>query len=152
MSANYGARVTDISDGTSNTVLLDELRVGMSSTDVRGTWAMGQVGASISAGAGRLNVPYPNANVSDNIQNCSIGTNASDPSVMACGSGYGNQLVTSRSRVQQLRRGLHRPVRWQCPILSAMASVMIRPMASTRSWPPGFFYQHAAADGQTVSF
>jgi prepilin-type N-terminal cleavage/methylation domain-containing protein/prepilin-type processing-associated H-X9-DG protein len=60
MTANYAIRPAQITDGLSKTVLLDELRVGTTSTDLRGTWAMGQVGASIVAGSGRADSPGPN--------------------------------------------------------------------------------------------
>ena len=52
MSANYGARLTDITDGTSNTSLVAELRAGLTPIDPRGVWAMGFPGASI-VNAGR---------------------------------------------------------------------------------------------------
>ena len=72
MSANSQTTIASIADGASNTLLLDELRVGTASTDVRGTWALGQVGASIVAGSGRLDSPGPNVSLSgyDDIKAC----------------------------------------------------------------------------------
>jgi prepilin-type N-terminal cleavage/methylation domain-containing protein/prepilin-type processing-associated H-X9-DG protein len=40
MGANVSFRITDIHDGTSNTILLGEIRAGVTSFDTRGTWAM----------------------------------------------------------------------------------------------------------------
>lgn len=41
-----------ILDGTSYTILLGEVRAGVTATDRRGTWAIGAAGASIAAGCG----------------------------------------------------------------------------------------------------
>jgi prepilin-type N-terminal cleavage/methylation domain-containing protein len=60
MCSNYGARLADVTDGTSNTIMLAELRAGLSSDDPRGCWALGFPGASvINAGRGAYN-PSPN--------------------------------------------------------------------------------------------
>ncbi len=40
MGANLACRIDDIKDGTSNTILLGELRTGVTSADSRGTWAL----------------------------------------------------------------------------------------------------------------
>jgi prepilin-type N-terminal cleavage/methylation domain-containing protein/prepilin-type processing-associated H-X9-DG protein len=77
MAANYGSKIQAISDGTSNTVLFNEVRSGISPLDPRGTWALGFPGASITnAGRAPYN-PTPNntlgdsGNDGDEIQNCS---------------------------------------------------------------------------------
>jgi prepilin-type N-terminal cleavage/methylation domain-containing protein/prepilin-type processing-associated H-X9-DG protein len=60
MSSNYGCRIPDISDGTSNTAMVAELRAGTTAIDPRGVWAMGFPGASVvNAGRGAYN-PTPN--------------------------------------------------------------------------------------------
>jgi prepilin-type N-terminal cleavage/methylation domain-containing protein/prepilin-type processing-associated H-X9-DG protein len=59
MSIDYGARLTDITDGTSTTFLFHEVRIGVNSKDIRGTWALGMPGASIVC-AGRDANPTPN--------------------------------------------------------------------------------------------
>jgi prepilin-type N-terminal cleavage/methylation domain-containing protein len=76
MSANYGARFAEVSDGLSNTIAVAELRAGKSPLDPRGVWALGFPGASIvNAGRSALN-PTPNnvlgdsGNDGDEIQNC----------------------------------------------------------------------------------
>ena len=60
MSSNYGCRLTDITDGTSQTAMVTEIRAGLSQIDPRGVWAMGFPGASITnAGRATYN-PTPN--------------------------------------------------------------------------------------------
>jgi prepilin-type processing-associated H-X9-DG protein len=46
MGGNTALAIKEIDDGTSNTVLLVELRAGLSPGDRRGIWAMGMAGAS----------------------------------------------------------------------------------------------------------
>ncbi len=46
MGANEALTIAQIRDGTSNTMLVLELRAGLVPLDIRGTWAMGQCGAS----------------------------------------------------------------------------------------------------------
>jgi prepilin-type N-terminal cleavage/methylation domain-containing protein/prepilin-type processing-associated H-X9-DG protein len=77
MVANYGSKFTEISDGLSNTILINELRSGISPLDPRGTWALGFPSASISnAGRAAYN-PTPNNLLGDSggdgdeIENCS---------------------------------------------------------------------------------
>jgi prepilin-type N-terminal cleavage/methylation domain-containing protein/prepilin-type processing-associated H-X9-DG protein len=43
---NVAAKMKQITDGTSNTLLLGEVRAGITSRDRRGTWALGAAGAS----------------------------------------------------------------------------------------------------------
>jgi prepilin-type N-terminal cleavage/methylation domain-containing protein/prepilin-type processing-associated H-X9-DG protein len=56
---NFGSKITDITDGTSNTIMFNEVRAGISPLDPRGVWAMGMPGASIT-NAGRNYNPTPN--------------------------------------------------------------------------------------------
>jgi prepilin-type N-terminal cleavage/methylation domain-containing protein/prepilin-type processing-associated H-X9-DG protein len=69
-----GTRLTDITDGTSNVIIVNEVRAGVSPMDIRGTWAIGQPGAS-STNAGRNYNPTPNNNLEggalgDEMQGC----------------------------------------------------------------------------------
>lgn len=92
---NGGNDLASILDGTSNTILIDELRIGWNSNDIRGTWAMGQCGASISAGNGRIDSPSPNVSLSgyDDIQGCQ-----NNPKIgMGC-CGCNSWQVTAKSR------------------------------------------------------
>jgi prepilin-type N-terminal cleavage/methylation domain-containing protein/prepilin-type processing-associated H-X9-DG protein len=54
-----GTRMTDITDGTSNTIMINEVRAGISSLDSRGVWALGHPGSSLTE-AGRVYNPTPN--------------------------------------------------------------------------------------------
>ncbi len=72
--ANYGSRVAELvsQDGSSNTILFNELRVGLNSVDRRGTWAMGLAGSSLTAASsiGDCLVPNDNQEKSDDIEDC----------------------------------------------------------------------------------
>ncbi len=52
MGPGESLRVTDISDGASNTIMLAEIRAGVTAKDPRGTWALGGPGASAIAACG----------------------------------------------------------------------------------------------------
>jgi prepilin-type N-terminal cleavage/methylation domain-containing protein/prepilin-type processing-associated H-X9-DG protein len=76
MSANYGARLAEVTDGLSNTIMVAELRAGKSPLDPRGVWALGFPSSSIvNAGRAPYN-PTPNntlgdsGNDGDEIQTC----------------------------------------------------------------------------------
>jgi hypothetical protein len=60
MAINWGCRLSDISDGCSNTMILAELRAGISTFDQRGTWAMGFPGASVVCAGHDFTDPTPN--------------------------------------------------------------------------------------------
>jgi prepilin-type N-terminal cleavage/methylation domain-containing protein/prepilin-type processing-associated H-X9-DG protein len=53
------SRITDITDGTSNTIMFNEVRAGISPLDPRGVWAIGHPGSS-TTNAGRNYNPTPN--------------------------------------------------------------------------------------------
>jgi prepilin-type N-terminal cleavage/methylation domain-containing protein/prepilin-type processing-associated H-X9-DG protein len=59
MGANYGQTIAAVTDGLSNTMMIGELRVGVTTQDIRGTWAMGFAGASMAGHAKNYN-PTPN--------------------------------------------------------------------------------------------
>ena len=66
-AVNYGAALTEIPDGTSNTIAFNEVRAGISNLDHRGVWAIGMPGASITnAGRAAYN-PSPNNNLGDTL-------------------------------------------------------------------------------------
>ncbi len=96
MGVNSKTTLVAITDGTSNTILIDELRVGPSAGDIRGTWAMGQCGASISAGNGRIDTPTPNVSLSgwDDIWQSD---DRADIGMGSC-SGCGSWQVTAKSK------------------------------------------------------
>jgi prepilin-type N-terminal cleavage/methylation domain-containing protein/prepilin-type processing-associated H-X9-DG protein len=77
---NWGAELNQVAtmDGTANTIMLSEIRVGLVAVDRRGTWAMGLAGASITAAnaglppapTGDCNLPNDPNEYSDDIENC----------------------------------------------------------------------------------
>jgi len=72
-----GTKLTDIKDGTSNTIMFNEVRAGINPLDSRGVWALGHPGSSLTE-AGRNYNPTPNNNLDspdgqtygDELQNC----------------------------------------------------------------------------------
>ena len=102
MAINYGARMTDITDGTSVTFMVHEVRVGVSSMDRRGTWALGFAGASMVNG-GQQNNPTPNnrRDDADEIEGCSSfwypGIGTKDGIGCINEPGVGSEGATARS-------------------------------------------------------
>jgi prepilin-type N-terminal cleavage/methylation domain-containing protein len=72
MGANVAVRIGDITDGTTKTMLLGELRVGLAEMDRRGVWAMGGPGSSSLWQHGSDDGAGPNSCLqgSDNIIAC----------------------------------------------------------------------------------
>ena len=72
--ANYGARLSELinQDGSSNTILINEIRVGLNERDRRGVWAMGLCGSSLTAASaiGDSIVPNDSIEKSDDIEDC----------------------------------------------------------------------------------
>jgi prepilin-type N-terminal cleavage/methylation domain-containing protein/prepilin-type processing-associated H-X9-DG protein len=65
MSANYGTTIVGVLDGTSNTIMVAELRAGKKAIDPRGVWALGFPSSSIvNAGRAAYN-PTPNNRLGD---------------------------------------------------------------------------------------
>ncbi len=54
--ANKSFSFAHVTDGLSSTVAVDEIRAGSSPFDLRGAWALGQIGASVLARHGRYTV------------------------------------------------------------------------------------------------
>jgi prepilin-type N-terminal cleavage/methylation domain-containing protein/prepilin-type processing-associated H-X9-DG protein len=71
MSIDFGTSISGVTDGTSQTFLFHEVRIGVSPKDMRGTWALGFPGASMVV-AGRDGNPTPNNNLenADEIEAC----------------------------------------------------------------------------------
>jgi len=57
---NRGAKIAQIEDGTSKTIMLGELRVGLSDRDRRGTWAMPLIGSNLLGQQGSNGSGGPN--------------------------------------------------------------------------------------------
>ncbi len=106
LSISYG----EISDGTSNTILLAELRSGITAKDSRGTWALGGAGSSATCRNGYIcgddNGPNYLVEGSDDIFECSaskMGIASKDRQrlKMPCGEGTNsNRQATTRSMHQ----------------------------------------------------
>jgi prepilin-type processing-associated H-X9-DG protein len=60
MGANYGVKLANVTDGTSNTIFIAEMRAGIATSDGRGVWAMGMGGSSLCCEA-RSYDPGPNS-------------------------------------------------------------------------------------------
>ncbi len=62
MCINWGAKLPNIEDGTSNTIMLTELRIGahLSPADARGVWAVGYPGGSVVTGHTSWDCRLPN--------------------------------------------------------------------------------------------
>jgi prepilin-type N-terminal cleavage/methylation domain-containing protein/prepilin-type processing-associated H-X9-DG protein len=73
MGLNFGSTIASVTDGLSNTAAVAELRVGLTTADVRGVWAMGLGMASLAGHAKSYN-PTPNNLLGFNIvQGCNDG-------------------------------------------------------------------------------
>jgi prepilin-type N-terminal cleavage/methylation domain-containing protein/prepilin-type processing-associated H-X9-DG protein len=101
MAANYGARLTDIRDGTANTIMVAELRAGIDATDPRGVWALGFPGSSIVNAGRDFHNPTPNNALGDSgkdgdeITNCRKFWNSTIGSRDRMGCMKGGTLMTS---------------------------------------------------------
>ena len=77
LAINWGATLGQLAqeDGSSNTILFNEVRVGMEERDRRGTWAMGLAGSSVTAANATIgDCPTPNDRepLSDDIEDCEL--------------------------------------------------------------------------------
>jgi len=109
MGANDSARIEDIKDGTSNTILLLELRAGLVAFDTRGVWAMSGACPSACWGHGYIsdaNGPNSAMTNADDERACSDVQNAVGGAAqlialnMSCWPG-------NSPDVQQTSRSLH---------------------------------------------
>jgi prepilin-type N-terminal cleavage/methylation domain-containing protein len=102
---HYGAKLADIKDGTSNTVLLAEVLNGPRASDRRGVWAY-PTGSYFSGGSKKADYDpdiylLPNGNALDNNKcdrpnSCSSSIEPTDRQ-MRCIGGTADPFVTSRS-------------------------------------------------------
>ena len=77
MGVNAGRSVTKIEDGSSKTILIGEVKIGLTPDDSRGTWAMGGAGASAlfwfgSQGGSDANGPNACFPRSDDVIGCDL--------------------------------------------------------------------------------
>lgn len=106
MGVNVAVTDADIRDGESNTMMLAEVRVGLSDQDRRGAWAMGTAGASAlfwHGWSGDANGPNACNDRSDDIEGCNV-INSSNPGYatlkaqcMTCWPSCPSYQATARS-------------------------------------------------------
>ena len=105
MGPNVALTIGEIRDGTTNTIMLAELRIGVSDRDRRGTWAMGVPGAStiFAHGAGGdANGPNPCNEYADDTKDCGyLKTDPGNPTLlskcMSCIAASTNNQAAPRS-------------------------------------------------------
>lgn len=96
MGVNWGATAGDLAgdsnDGSSTTILFNELRQGVAPNDRRGVWAMGGAGSSITAALAIGDSYYPNdaQPKSDDIEDCSAFNTTLDLVAITMGCSYDN--------------------------------------------------------------
>jgi prepilin-type N-terminal cleavage/methylation domain-containing protein/prepilin-type processing-associated H-X9-DG protein len=138
MGINQSPSLTTLAnlDGTSNTILIDEVRIGTAANDARGTWALPGIGASLTNGAGRVESPGPNFGLvtnSDQLADC-----FSDPANgMACTAHVPAVLAGSKSRHIGGVNACFGDGRVQ--------------FISNNVTTPTWFFLHNRLDGQTIS-
>jgi prepilin-type N-terminal cleavage/methylation domain-containing protein len=100
MGFGSGSRFADFTDGTSNSVMVWEIRVGANSQDPRGTWALGRFGASLVGGCdvgttGLADCSGINAkdNFADDVDGCTNSPNIG----LGCAFDRGDGEVAPRS-------------------------------------------------------
>jgi prepilin-type N-terminal cleavage/methylation domain-containing protein/prepilin-type processing-associated H-X9-DG protein len=106
MGPNLSFSIDSINDGTSNTILLAEIRSGVNEHDPRGTWALGTAGGSglyCYGSVSDANGPNAANDYADNIKGCDYlrGTSPGNSALLAddmpCAAMGTNDSATSRS-------------------------------------------------------
>jgi prepilin-type N-terminal cleavage/methylation domain-containing protein len=108
MGANRSVAIGDIKDGTTNTVLLAEIRAGVTSVDTRGVWAMAGAGPSALWAHGycgddagpnnKTSITGDNIPACTEVQNANGGDQALAGMGMSCdANNYANTQATARS-------------------------------------------------------
>jgi prepilin-type processing-associated H-X9-DG protein len=109
MGANASIRIDDIHDGASNTILIGEIRAGVTAVDTRGVWAMsGGCPSALWAHGYRVDASGPNSNISgaDDIRNCAAVQSAVGGAAKLIQMGM-SCYSSSESDWQQYARSLH---------------------------------------------
>ena len=102
MGVNTSVSIRQITDGMTKTIMIGEIRAGLTSKDVRGVWAMGHAGASLLAmygSGGDANGPNAcYANSDDVYCDMSLG-DANQAECMSCNPGYFAQATVRSQHV-----------------------------------------------------
>jgi prepilin-type N-terminal cleavage/methylation domain-containing protein/prepilin-type processing-associated H-X9-DG protein len=98
MCINWGSAIHKIADGSSNTVMLTEVRIGslLSPADARGTWALGYPGGSVVTGHFSWDCRLPNT-TEENADDCE-GCINDGPGGMGAWPGCPFQQAEARGR------------------------------------------------------
>jgi prepilin-type N-terminal cleavage/methylation domain-containing protein len=110
-SVNWGVDLAALSnlDGTSNTILIAEVRNGLAPEDIRGVAMVGMVGASIIANGavGILRGPNDEHDGGDGIMGCTAAIQALGSAVKVAADGMGCRDTGASSSEQATARGKH---------------------------------------------
>lgn len=156
MGANVALNIGEIKDGTTNTILLAEMRAGVVEFDSRGVWAMSG-GASALWGHGKLsgfddngpNCPHPE---SDDVLGCDDIRNAMGGSDKLVQMGMPCAAGNSRPNYQQTARSQH-----EGGIFIALGDGSVRlcsdyiDIVGTSTRLPAWNRLNASCDGQVLS-
>ena len=148
MGWNLSVRFAEVTDGLSQTLMVGEIRAGLSADDRRGTWALGTAGSSaliwhgFTGDANGPNPPTPTPTTSKAAAPWSRRLARPDCSRRKCPAG-------SPARAGRLLRGAcTRRASASCCATAACSSfpTACRPAApSARQWPPGTISSTATA-------
>ena len=100
MGPNISVRIAEITDGTTKTIMIGEVRAGITEKDSRGIWAMGHAGASLLAkygSGGDSNGPNACYPAADDVYSDICGTTLAQQECMACNTGGSADQATVRS-------------------------------------------------------
>jgi len=86
MCVNWGAAIQRIEDGSSNTVMVNHVRAGLESSDMRGCWAFGMTSATYGNAIGDCYTPNDTGCCSDDVSGC---TDHPEKSMGCWNGGYG---------------------------------------------------------------
>ncbi|MCX7665998.1 MAG: DUF1559 domain-containing protein [Gemmataceae bacterium] len=95
-----GMTIANIPDGSSNTIMITEIRVGWDANDRRGSWALGQPGASVAGGGATGDCSGPNDGTNARYRYCDDIFMPADNPNMGMGAWFScaNGQAQSRSR------------------------------------------------------
>ena len=106
MGANTSSRIDDIRDGASNTILVAEIRSGVTSFDPRGVWAMGGSSSALwgEGSVGNDNGPNSTLTGGDTIPSCTSVQTAVGGATKLIAIGM---ACTAGNLTQQTARSMH---------------------------------------------
>ncbi len=158
MGVNCAVRIDDITDGTSNTILLAEMRVGVSQRDRRGCWALGGAASSalVGFGIGDSYCPNPTGDESDDIVGCTYlrntdpGANALISMGMSC---FGSTNTNDQGAARSMHPGGLQVAMADGSVCFINDFVQSSPSPATYPWPEDCVWTRliASADGYPVS-